>query len=95
MENLADITGAGAVVALASLNITARWVNIIVSGAGTVRIGGPSTSSTVGLPVVAGAALFLPVLGQESGAGSPYSLREVNAYVPIGATVSVAYEPWN
>ena len=95
MENLADITGANATAAVATPNITARWVQFIVSGAGTVRIGGSDTSATVGLPVAAGGGLFLPVQSQDSGSTSPYSLREINAYVPTGATLSVAYEPWN
>ena len=95
MENLADIVGADSAVTIATPNITARWVQFIVTGAGTVRIGGSNTSIAVGLPVAAGAGMFLPVQTQDAGSTSPYSLREIKAYIPSGATLSVAYEPWN
>ena len=95
MDNLADITGSNATASLANPNITARWVQLVATGTGTVRVGGQSTSSTVGLPIAAPGSLTLPVLSQDSGSTSPYSLREIMAYVPTGATLSVAYEPWN
>lgn len=95
MENLADIVGSNVTAALANPNITARWIIMVVSGSGTVRVGGPSVTSTLGLPIPAGAEFQFPVLSQDAGSTSPYSLREINAYVPTGATLSVAYEPWN
>jgi hypothetical protein len=62
----------------------ARWVQFIVAGAGTVRIGGASsTSSTVGLPVAAGGGYCTPSL-------SFYYSGEFSAYVPTGATLSYA-----
>jgi hypothetical protein len=95
MQNLADIVGVNAVVQIASPNITARWVQFIVTGVGTVRVGGSSVSSTLGLPVAAGGGMFLPVQSQDGSSTSPYSLAGLYAYVPTGATLSVAYEPFN
>ena len=95
MTNLADIVGSGAVVQIASPNITARWVQFILSGAGTARIGGSNVTSTLGLPVAAGGGLFLPVQAPDGLSTSPYSLAALNAYIPVGATLSVAYEPFN
>jgi hypothetical protein len=94
LNNLADIVGAGAAVQLASPNITARWVQFVVSGTGTVRIGGSSVSATLGLPVAAGAGMFLPIQTADGQSTSPYSLAGLYAYVPVGATLSVAYEPF-
>lgn len=95
MNNLPDISGAGSTVALTSPNITARWVQFIVSGAGTVRLGGATVSATLGLPVPAGAGMFLPVQNADGLSTSPYSLAGIYAYIPVGATLSVAYEPFN
>lgn len=95
MNNLPDIVGAGTTVPLCSPNITARWVQYIVSGAGTVRIGGSNVSATLGLPVAAGGGMFQPVLSQDARSTSPYSLGGIYAYIPVGATLSVAYEPFN
>lgn len=91
MQNIADIVGAGTTVPLANPNITARWVNIAVTGAGTVRVGGSDTSVSKGLPVLAGGYDFAPY-------DSPlqcYNLRDIYVYVPVGATVSANYEPFN
>jgi hypothetical protein len=95
MLNLPDIVGAGTTVPLCSPNITARWIQFIVSGAGTVRIGGPNVSAVLGLPVAAGGGMFQPVLSQDMHSTSPYSLGGIYAYIPVGATLSVAYEPFN
>lgn len=91
MLNLADIAGANTTVALTTPNITARWVIVYVSGAGTVRLGGSTVSSTLGLPVVAGASMFFPYSGRDFC----YSIGAIYAYIPAGATVSVAYEPFD
>ena len=95
MQNLPDIVGSGIVVQITSPNLTARWVQFIVSGAGTARIGGASVSATLGLPVTAGAGMFLPVQTADGFSTSPYSLAGLYAYIPIGATISVGYEPFN
>jgi hypothetical protein len=97
MTNLADIVGSGAVVQIASPNITARWVQLILSGTAglTARIGGSNVTSTLGLPVAAGGGLFLPVQAPDGLSTSPYSLAALYAYIPVGATLSVAYEPFN
>jgi hypothetical protein len=92
MQNLADITGAGATVQISNPNITARWVQFLVSGAGTVRIGGANVTANLGLPVAAGAGMFLPVQTADGQSTSPYSLAGLYAYIPVGATLSVGYE---
>ena len=92
MNNLPDIVGAGTTVQLASPNITCRWVQMIVSGAGTVRYGGSNVSATLGLPIPAGAGQFLPVQTADGRSTSPYSLAGLYAYIPVGAILSVGYE---
>ena len=94
MNNLPDIVGTGTTVQIATPNITARWIQFIVSGTGTVRIGGSTVSATLGLPVPTGGGFFLPVqaVGHDT---APYSLSGIYAYIPTGATLSVGYEPFN
>ena len=92
MLNLADITGTGAAVPLSTPNLTARWLICVVSGAGTARFGGsPNTpTSTLGLPVAAGQSItFPPMFGD-----TIYSLGQIEVYIPVGATVSIGYEPY-
>ena len=86
MQNLADITGDNAVhpIILAS---PARWVEFTLIGSGTGRIGGASTSSTVGKPLVAsatGTTWTTPAFMQDMGR---YQITEFYAYVPTGATL--------
>jgi hypothetical protein len=94
MINLADIAGASTTVQLSATNITARWVQAIVTGAGTARFGGSTVTASLGLPVATGGGFFFPPV-IEFGGGVPYSLASIYAYIPAGATVSIAYEPWN
>ena len=94
MLNLADIAGAGTTVTLASPNITARWVLIVASGGGTARIGGANVTSALGLPLYAGGSLMLPPISQ-GDSPPPYSLHGTYAYIPVGVTLSIAYEPYN
>jgi hypothetical protein len=94
MTNLADFTGANTTVQISSTNITARWIDFAVTGSGTVRIGDSATTSSRGLPVPTGSGYTTPPMNDQ--AGSPaYSLAAFYAYVPTGATLSVAYEPYN
>lgn len=95
MESLNDIAGTGVAVKLAVPNITARWVQMIVSGAGTVKYGGSTAGPTNGLPIPAGGGMLLPPLTADGLQTSPYSLSGIYAYIPVGATLSVAYEPFN
>jgi hypothetical protein len=90
MQNLADIAGANATVQITTPNIQARWIQFIVTGSGTVRIGGSSVTSSLGLPVSAGGGMFFPY----DSALQSYSLAGIYAYIPNGATLSVAYEPF-
>lgn len=94
MLNLPDFAGTNATVQLANPNITARWVQFIVSGGGTARIGGPNVSATLGLPISSGGSMFLPVQSADRLSTSPYSLAGTYAYIPVGTTLSVAYEPF-
>lgn len=91
MLNLADIAGAGTTVQLSATNIQAKWVQFIVSGSGTVRIGQSTVTANFGLPIPSGGGLFLPWPGQLN----PYGLGATYAYIPAGATLSVGYEPFN
>ena len=95
MNNLPDIVGSGVTAALASPNITARWIQAVVTGGGTVRIGGSNVSATLGLPVNPGYSQFFPPLPADGLSTSPYSLGGIYAYVPVGTTLSIAYGPFN
>ena len=67
----------------------ATWIQIIVAGSGTVRVGDCSVvSSSRGLPIAAGGSMMFPYKGQLG----PYSLNGYCAYIPSGATLSVGYE---
>src|SRR5690242_5587769 len=94
VQNLTDITGdnalhnLGTLAASLSLPTRAIWVQLIVTGSGTARFGGGSTSSSVGMPVAAGGGQFLPYSGRDAY----YSLGALNVYVPSGATAAIAYE---
>ena len=93
MQSLADIAGTGATVPLNTPNITARWIQLAVTGTGTVKFGGSNASATNGIPIPAGGYFFLPVIpGHEST--TPYGLQGNYAYIPSGATLSIAYEPF-
>jgi hypothetical protein len=94
MLNLTDIVGAGTTVQISSTNVTARWIDFVVTGSGTVRIGDSLTTATRGLPVPTGSGYTTPAM-IEIGGAPPYSLAGFYAYVPAGATLSVAYEPYN
>ncbi len=56
-----------------------------------MRLGGSTVSVALGLPVVAGASMFFPYAGAEFS----YGVGGIYAYIPVGATVSVAYEPFD
>ena len=86
MKTLADITGDNAVHQI-FLPEPARWVQVAVTGSGTVRLGDSTVSSTRGLPLVAGAGQMLP----SRGGLLRYQQEALYVYVPSGATVSVAY----
>jgi hypothetical protein len=99
MMTIPDIAGTGATVQIVLPN-PARWVQFALTGSGTARIGGscaangsttgfPSAAtSTQGVPVVAGnnAGFMAPFMGQFSF----YQATEFSAYIPSGATLSVA-----
>jgi hypothetical protein len=88
LHSLPTITGDNAVHALSATAINAKIVQFVVSGAGTVRIGGLSdVSSSQGLPVPVGAAQFLPYTGNIEW----WNLHQLAVYVPSGASVDVAY----
>ena len=94
MTTLPDIAGdngvhnIGTLAFANSLQNVAYWVQFIVTGTGTVRIGDSSVSASRGLPVVAGGGMMLPYFGRTQ----QYTLGNISVYVPTGATLSVGYE---
>ncbi len=90
VHSLADIVGASASAASISpaSNISAQWVQFIVTGSGTVRLGDSNTSSTRGAPIPAGGSQFFPY----KGTSNFYPLAGIYAYIPTGATLSVLYD---
>lgn len=95
MKALPDIAGDNGVHYLATPNAEAVWVQLLVSGSGTVRIAGAEQavpSSSFGFPLVSGSGELMPWGGPGS---RPYSLHQIRAYIPMGATLHVMYEPFN
>ena len=90
MTTLPDIVGAGTTVPFSATNVLARAVFLTVQGAGAIRYGGPEVTSTQGQTLYAGQSYLLSYLGDNV----PYSLRNLSAYIPLGATLEVAYEPY-
>ena len=90
MTSLPDIAGANATVPFSATNILARVVFITVAGAGTIRWGGPEVTATQGQTLYAGQSYTFNYQGRDC----PYSLRNLSAYIPTGATLEVAYEPY-
>lgn len=88
MQVLADIAGDNAAHAIV-LPVPAKWIQFIVSGAGTVRLADSTASATVGLPIAAGAGQMMPPIGLKNH----YQSNEIYAYIPSGATLSIGYEP--
>lgn len=98
MVTPADLTGSGAAAAsissLIGLASTAprevTWIQFVISGSGSVRVGDPNTSSSRGLPIPAGGGLLLS-RSARGLAEQGYNLDNVWLYIPSGATVSLAY----
>jgi hypothetical protein len=88
LHDLPTIVGDNAVHALSAAGINAKVVQVIVTGSGTVRLGGISTvSSSRGLPLPTGSAQFLPYTGNIEW----WNLAQLAVYVPTGASVDVVY----
>lgn len=86
---IADIAGDDAAHQVSSGAGEAKWIQFVVSGTGTARIGDSNVGLTRGLPIASGGGMFLPMDGSE--VGNRYSLNQVYYYVPTGATLSIAY----
>ena len=87
MVTIADIIGSNSTVPiLFPTGSAAVWMQVIVTGSGTVRLGDSTVNSTNGLPLAAGAGFFsVPVAGHLN----TYRSSEFYAYIPIGGTLSV------
>lgn len=95
VHTLSDISGdnlnhnlGAAAAAVSGLPLQARWIQFIVSGSGTARIGDSTVTSSRGLPIAAVGGQLFPWTGDNYF----YALGAITAYVPSGATLSVAYE---
>lgn len=67
LNSLADITGDGATHALVADFSKAKWLQITAdagNSATPVRVGGVNTGATNGLPLPAGASMFLPAVSE-------------------------------
>lgn len=91
LQDLADITGAGATVPLSALLLKAKWIQIqadVSNGASVIRVGGPLASAARGIELGAGAFFFMPPI---SDMFEFYQLQRIYAYIPNGAVLHVAY----
>lgn len=90
---LADIAGNNQVVQFSASRLSAAWIQVIVTGFGTVRLGSNAgvPSATFGLPIPAGGGFFYP--WRKMPEHNPYDLSQEQAYIPTGATLSIAYQP--
>lgn len=91
VKTLPDFVGANSVQQLANDagQTKAAWIQFIVTGTGTARIGDSATSSTQGLPVPAGGGMFFPWRKQPEH--DLYALSQFYMYIPTGASIAVAY----
>lgn len=87
MQTIADIAGDNAVHQIA-LSQQARWIQFTVTGTGTVRVGDSNVGASRGIPVAGGSSWTSPTLERFAR----YQVNEFYAYVPSGATLSVAYK---
>jgi hypothetical protein len=93
MTPLADFVGAGSTQVINfPAGFAAAWVQFIVSGTGTVRLGGNAATglatASLGLPLAAGAGMYTtPAAGFYA-----YKSGEFSAYIPSGATLSVGFK---
>lgn len=67
-----------------------RAIQLVATGAGTARLGEPSTvSATRGLPIIAsGGSQFLPYVGEQT----LNQLGALEVYIPSGCTLSIGWE---
>lgn len=86
---LADITGASAPAAVLDATAgEAKWIQFTCTGSGSARVGDSNASATRGTPVPAGSGLLFPVNAEPF---ERYSLNQIYAYVPTGASLSITY----
>lgn len=90
IKTLADIAGAGATVALTTdRSLIARgWVQFTVVG-NDGRVGDSNVGASRGTPLTDHQGMFYPPI---TGFEDAYVLADLYAYLPVGATLSVAYQ---
>lgn len=86
---LPDIAGDGQTHQITTDSRKAAWIQFIVTGSGSARIGDLNTSSAQGFPVPAGGGMFYPWRKQPES--ELYNLRDVYYNVPIGATLTIGF----
>ena len=100
MIPLPDIAGSNSAVPLsqsaspAGAALKASWIVVIVTGSGTVRFGGNgpnAPTATLGLPIPAGGSFTY--MQRKPPENAPYDLSLEQAYIPVGATISVGFWP--
>lgn len=84
MKVLPDIIGTNTVVPII-LSSDALWVQFAALG-GIVRVGDFSVSIATGIPISAGGGMLMPPGPYR------YMARQFFAFIPVGATLSVAYK---
>jgi hypothetical protein len=84
------LTGTAAVVPLSATPLNAKWIQYLADTANvaTILIGGTEVSSTVGFPLVPGAAQFYPTVAEWP---NYYDLSLQNVYLPSGAVLHILY----
>lgn len=88
MVTLTDLAGSNTTVPITfPSGFGAWWVQFIVTGTGTVRLGDSTVTSSKGLPIPAGGGQYVAPAG---GHSNFYGSGEFSAYIPTGATLSVA-----
>lgn len=86
--SIEDIAGDDVAHQVAALATQAKWIQWIVGGIGTVRIGDSHVSLTRGFPIPAGGGEFFPPIAE---IGERYSLNQIYYLIPTGATLSISY----
>lgn len=92
VNSLADITGDGATHAITvDLPSQAKWVQLLAdpSNSGRIRVGGPNTTGSIGLPLTPGASTFYPQ--DHADVTSYYPLFEIFYNAANGDKLYVQY----
>jgi hypothetical protein len=92
VTTISDIAGDGKAHQVAATG-SARWIQFVAPAGNslTVRIGDVNVSSTRGVPLAAGAGIFMPLVTDGTTSDKSYALNSLYYIVQSGDTLSITY----